>query len=387
MEEKGKSKRKRPLKLSMIIASLSVLLVTAAMAFTFLAVTPVIAQEAEVTKVTKVTVNAPEYVEKGGTFVAIIDVDSVTDFSAANFDLSFDPDVIEVSDVKGGEINGEEISNCMWLPMDADTVRVAIMMEPVGEKCVSGSGYIAEIEFDVRGEEGDESKLDISKGKLKNVDLTKKIPANWINATVIIGVPVEEEEEEDDEEEEVGEEVIPGSPTITAWKPAEAVVSNAVGESGAFNITVNQIADISWQINGTEVQTNESVAEAAYTNMSAVIGTWNVSAIATNATTVLSDMHTWIWSVALTPTATVTPTPMPTLAPGVTPASKAEGTPTPQEKKPAPKEKATPVPAATPTPKPPGFEAIFVIAVILGITYRKMRKGKNLKKLGGEYKR
>jgi len=80
---------------------------------------------------------------------------------------------------------------------------------------------------------------------------------------------------------------------------------------------------------------------------------------------------------------------MPTLAPGVTPASETEGTPTPQEKKIAPKEKTTPVPAATPTPKPevPGFEAIFAIAVILGITYRKTRKGKNLKKLGGGYKR
>jgi hypothetical protein len=383
MEEKGKSSNRnktKTLKLAIAWTGIAVLLVP--IAIMLFAVTPVIAQEATVT----VTVNAPEYVEKGGTFVATIDVDSVTDFGSANFDLSFDHDVTEVSDVKDGEIDGENVPIYAWLPMDADnTVRVLIMM-PMGE-CVSGSGYIAKIEFDVRGEEGDESKLDISKGILKNVDLTKKIPANWINATVIIGVPVEEEEEEDDEEEEVGEEVIPGSPTITAWKPAEAVVSNAVGESGTFNITVNQIADISWQINGTEVQTNESVAEAAYTNMSAVIGTWNVSVIATNTTTGLSDMHMWIWSVTLTPTATVTPTP--TLAPGATatPEAEAERTPTSQEKKPAPKEKATPVPAATPTPKPPGFEAIFAIAVILGIAYRKMRKGKNLKKLGGEYKR
>jgi hypothetical protein len=82
--------------------------------------------------------------------------------------------------------------------------------------------------------------------------------------------------------------------------------------------------------------------------------------------------------------------PMPTLAPEVTPTpeTETEGTPTPQEKKIAPKEKTTPVPAATPTPKPavPGFEAIFAIAVILGITYRKMRKGKKSKKRG-EYKR
>ena len=380
MEEKGKSKRKRLLKLSMIIASLSVLLVTAAVAFTFLAVTPVIAQEAEVTNV---TVNAPEYVEKGKTFVATIDVVGVTDFSAGNFDLSFDSSVVEVSDVKEGEIKGEVISISMCDLLDADTVGVNIKVEPFGKKCVSGSGYLAEIEFDViGGEEGEESELKFAgvMDRLYNIN-AEKIPANWINATFIIGVPVEEEEEEE-EEEEVGEEVIPGSPNITACKPAEEVVSNAVGESKTFNITVNQIADISWQINGTEVQTNESVTEAVFTNKSADIGTWNVSAIATNTTTGLSDMHTWIWSVTLTPIATVTPMPMPTLAPEVTPTpeTETEGTPTPQEKKIAPKEKTTPVPAATPTPKPavPGFEAIFAIAVILGITYRKMRKGKKI---------
>ena len=374
MEEKGKSSNRNKTKtLKLAIASIAVLFVP--IALMLFAVIPVIAQEATVT----VTVNAPPEVEKGGTFVATIDVDSVTDFSSGNFDLSFDHDVIEVRDVKEGEINGKEIEICIKRFMDADTVRVGIKMEKMGD-CVSGSGYLAKIEFDVRGKEGDESKLDISKGKLGNVD-AEKIPANWINATVIIGVPVEEEEEED-EEEEAGEEitVTPGSPNIMAWKPAEAVVSNAVGESRTFNITVNQIADISWQINDTEVQTNESVTEAVFTNKSAVTGTWNVSAIATNTTTGLSDMHTWIWNVTLTPAATVTPTPI--LAPGATatPEAEAERTPTSQEKKNAPKEKATPVPAATPTPKPPGFEAIFAIAVILGITYRKMRKGKNLKK-------
>ena len=372
MEEKGKSSNRNKTKtLKLAIASIAVLFVP--IALMLFAVTPVIAQEATVT----VTVNAPPEVEKGGTFVATIDVDSVTDFSSGNFDLSFDHDVIEVRDVKEGEINGKEIEICIKRFMDADTVRVGIKMEKMGD-CVSGSGYLAKIEFDVRGKEGDESKLDISKGKLGNVD-AEKIPANWINATVIIGVPVEEEDEEE-EEEEASEEitVTPGSPNITAWKPAEAVVSNVVGESRTFNITVNQIADISWQINGTEVQTNESTREAVFTK-SADIGTWNVSAIATNTTT-LSDMHTWIWNVTLTPVAAVTPTPI--LAPGATatPEAEAERTPTSQEKKTAPKEKTTPVPAATPTPKPPGFEAIFAIAVILGITYRKMRKGKNLKK-------
>jgi hypothetical protein len=162
---------------------------------------------------------------------------------------------------------------------------------------------------------GDESVLDIANGLLGDKDAIE-IPANWIDGEL----KVREEEDE--------EEVTPGSPGITAWKPAEAVVSDAVGESRTFNITINQIADIRWLINGTEVQTNESTREAVFTNTSAVIGTWNVSAIATNTTTGLSDMHTWIWSVTLT--ATVTP--MPTLAPGVTPTpTLAPGvTPTPE---------------------------------------------------------
>jgi hypothetical protein len=370
MQGEGKSSKKN-MKLSM--PCIAVLFVLTAIAFTSLAVIPVAAQ-------VTVTVNAQEYVDvEDETFVVTIDVDSVTDFSVGNFDLCFDSSVVKVSEVKEGEINGEEIPIYMWRFIDADTVRVAFMLEPVGEKCVSGSGYLAEIEFDVKGEEGEESKIDISNGKLGNVS-AKKIPANWINATIIIGVeptPTPEEDgDEEEEEEEVGEEVIPGSPNITVWEPAEAVVSNAVGEPRTFNVTVNQIADISWQINGTEVQTNESTREAAFTNASADIGTWNVSAIATNATTGLFDMHTWIWNVTLT--ATVTPTP--TLAPGETPAPEAETgieeTSKPQGKKTTPKEKPTPVPAAPPTPKPkpPGFEAILAIGGMLTIAYILLRR-------------
>jgi hypothetical protein len=361
---------KRTLKLPMVgITVLLAFTAITAMSLTFFGVTPVMAQEDGVTA----TVNASKYIGvEEETFTATIDVDSVTDFSSGNFDLCFDSSVVKVSEVKEGEINGEEIPIYMWRFRDSDTVRVAIML-PMGE-CVSGSGYLAEIEFDVKGEEGEESELNLS-GRLYNIS-AKSMPANWIGARVTIGVPPEEEdEEEDEEEEEVDEEVTPGSPNITAWKPAEAVVSNAVGEPRTFNITVNQIADISWQINETEVQTNETVTEASFTK-SAVIGTWNVSAIATNTTTGLSDIHTWIWNVTLT--ATVTPTP--TLAPGETPAPEAETgieeTSKPQGKKTTPKEKPTPVPAAPPTPKPkpPGFEAILAIGGMLTIAYILLRR-------------
>ena len=341
--------------------SIAVLLVLMAIAVTSIAVVTEIAAAQE----SEVRVNAPEYVEERATFVVTIGVDSVSDLNSAQFDLSFDPDVVKIREVKEGEINGEVFPTFMHRTIAEDTERVLVSM-PFGTG-VSGSGYLVEIEFKAKGEEGEKSELSLSKGMLGNIS-AGKISAEWISSEIGIGKEEEKEEEEEEEEVEVGEEVTPGSTNITAWNPAEAAVSNAVGETRSFNIIVDQMADISWQLNGTEVQTNESTRKAVYTNTSAVIGTWNVSAIATNTTTGLSDMHTWIWSVTLTafvtPTPTlapeVTPTPTPTLAPKV--ASKPKPTPTPT-RTPAATLKSTPKPAV------PGFEAIFAIAVIPAIAY------------------
>jgi len=422
------------------ISGTAVLLILTVIALSF-AVIPVIAQAVEV------RVNEPEYVEEGATFVATIDIEDVTDLNRAQFDLSFNPDVVKISDAKKAKIGGEDISIWWVLNRDKDTVRVIITMDP-GER-VSGSGYLAEVEFKVKGDEGDVSVLNLSNGllglfsdkkgsgnkfsadkKFKDELNDEKIPdelkeifednkyllenpavkviekdkrwkiidekrvysvrvdgsvltifdtgeivANWIDAEIRIGV----EEDDEEEEEEVGEEATPGSPVITTWKPAESVVSNVVGESRAFNITVDQIAAVSWQINGTEVQTNESTREAVYTNTSAVVGTWNVSAIAISTTTGLSDTHTWLWRV--TATATVTPTPTEVVGEIQPAETEAEGTPTPTltprvtPNPTAPPTEKNPTSAATPKPAVPGFEAIFAIAVMLAIAYILRRRG------------
>nr|QNO57424.1 hypothetical protein FKKJMMIK_00022 [Methanosarcinales archaeon ANME-1 ERB7] len=353
--------------MKMSMPDITVLLILTAIAVTSLAVTPVIVAAQEV----EVTINAPEYVEERATFVATIDVDDVTDLNSAQFDLSFDSSVIKVSDVNEGEIDGEDVPIFDWRFVDTDTVMVIIML-PIGES-LSGSGYLTEIEFKVKGKEGKETELSLSNEELVNATTGGIILSNWHGAEVKIAVEEkDDEEDEEDAAEEVNEEVTPVSSNITAWKPAEAVVNDTAGESRTFNISVGQIADISWQINGTEVQTNESVTEASFTK-AADIGSWKVSAIATNTTTGLSDMHTWIWSVART--ATVTPTevvgeippaeteveatPTPTLAPRVTPKPTAPST---TDEKP------------TPTPTPPGFEAILAIAV-MPIAYILLRRG------------
>nr|QNO56923.1 hypothetical protein KMABBJJO_00002 [Methanosarcinales archaeon ANME-1 ERB7] len=174
---------------------------------------------------------------------------------------------------------------------------------------------------------------------------------------------------EKEEEEEEGGDGTAGSPGITAWGPVESVVNNTEGESRTFNISVNQTVDISWQINGTEVQTDEVVTEADYTNTNAVAGTWNVSVIATSAITELHDLHTWIWNVTPAPTATPTPalnittTPIstPTLVPTTTPKPKPVLTHSSEEK-----EVVAGAPAEAETP---GFELVTSLFILLLVAY------------------
>ncbi|MEA2075992.1 MAG: helical backbone metal receptor [Euryarchaeota archaeon] len=178
-----------------------------------------------------------------------------------------------------------------------------------------------------------------------------------------------------DEMEEGEEETIPLE--ITSQEPVDTQINNIEGESRTFAISIDQTVDIVWQVDGTEVQTDESVTEAAYTNTSATVGIWNVSAIATNRATGLSEMHTWIWNVtpalaAATPTPVVniTATPSPaitTTSPTSTPASTAAITPTPaQASAPTPRDKQKSEADGAPVP---GFEAVLAVVILLAVMY------------------
>ena len=84
------------------------------------------------------------------------------------------------------------------------------------------------------------------------------------------------------------------APSITGFAPISPV-NNTGGQSQTFNITVNQTVNVTWYINGTQVQFNESVTNANYTNTSASAGFWNITAIANNTNGVASQQ--WIWNV------------------------------------------------------------------------------------------
>ena len=293
---------KRVSKLAMTGTDMSVLPVAIAIAVTFLAVTSVMAQEAVV------TVNAPEYVEEKETFDVTIDVEGITDFNNGMFDLAFDHKVVKVEDVEDGNIDDTEIPVTMWAPMDSDTIKV--MLELSGTTTVSGSGYLAKITFKVKGDEGEESTLEIADGELVEYVFEddratpEAIEANWNNAVVKVGI-VEEEEEEEEEE-------------LTPTPSTSPTPTNVTDVTNVTNVTATP-------------------------------------------TPTLAPGETPV------PTPTLAPgeTPKPTATPAV------KTTPKPTA---APAGKTKPTPTPTPKSAVPGFEAVLAIAVMSAIGYILRRK-------------
>ena len=143
------------------------------------------ALQAEDTVTVTVTVNAPEYVEE--TFNVTIDVDNVTNLNSAQFDLSFDSSVVNVTDVRDGEIDGIAVPVFDWSFLDADTVRVLVKLS--GVEGASGSGYLAEVEFEVKGGCSEKSTLVLSNGLLVNTE-AEEIEAEWYGDEVTVFCPV-----------------------------------------------------------------------------------------------------------------------------------------------------------------------------------------------------
>ena len=322
--------------------------------------TPVIAARG-----VELSVNAPEEVEEGSTFEVTIAVEEIDDLNSGKFDLSFDSSVVDAINVTDGNVDGTAIPAEMWSADDGN--QITVIIDIPGITGVSGSGDLAKVSFEVVGRKRDRSELEIIESRVQLVDDEAEfIELGKLRGTEIKVVDVIEVAEEEEKEEEL-------PPSITALEPTEEAVSSTEGESITFEIIVDQEVDISWQIDATELQVAEGVTKAACTNTSAVAGTWNVSAIATNTETQLSTMRTWIWSVTSTATEASEGTPTPTLASGVTPSPtpKAMSSPS-QAVKATPTVKSMSTPKSeepTQTSKTPGFEAIFAIAAMSAIVY------------------
>jgi hypothetical protein len=121
-----------------------------------------------------VRIDAPESVS--GTFDVAVTIDNVADMDAGQFDFRFDPEVINVTDVKAGSIGGTTVPLAQWAPVNEEKIRVLFNFP--GVQGVSGSGELARITAKVAGKTGDISMLEISEGLLVD-SKAKRIPADW----------------------------------------------------------------------------------------------------------------------------------------------------------------------------------------------------------------
>ena len=157
--------------------------------------TPALWFDSDLTVGVPITVTAPEVASVvSGTFSATVDIENVLNLKAGQFDLSFDSSVVNVTDVENGLIDGTTMKIDEWKFMDSDTIRVISRRTGISN-VVSGSGYLATINFTITGSQGNTSILDISDGKLAGI-LTEgttdaeEIPATWTDDEVAVGVPV-----------------------------------------------------------------------------------------------------------------------------------------------------------------------------------------------------
>jgi len=144
---------------------------------------------------TTVSIDAHEYIT-GNKFDVTIEIDDVEDLASGQFDMSFNSSVVNATDLDDidemiGEIGGDDVPVEACYFMDTNSIR--LLFKPGVSGAVSGDGSLATIKFEVVGEDGDSSYLNLSDGILVDKDQeygeSTIIPADWVSGMVTIGDP------------------------------------------------------------------------------------------------------------------------------------------------------------------------------------------------------
>lgn len=115
-----------------------------------------------------VSVSAPANIPTGGTFVARINISQVPAFVSYQIQLNYDKNVIQVSGLEGGPdgvtaglIGTNSLPVDMWSfsPAGAPVGSIRILGRGPGNQSLSGSGYLAEIHFNVVGSIGQQTGI------------------------------------------------------------------------------------------------------------------------------------------------------------------------------------------------------------------------------------
>ena len=127
---------------------------------------------------TAITVDAPAEVSEGGSFVARVNISDVTNLYAAEYTVSFDDTVLELVDVTAGDVGGVAFGISAY-----NSAIYRVVQQAPSIAGVSGSGYLAELHFNVIGSAGDTSAIDLTDRMLASTE-AEAIPATWTAASV-----------------------------------------------------------------------------------------------------------------------------------------------------------------------------------------------------------
>lgn len=214
-------------------------------------------------------------VPESSAFIARVNIDSITNFDAAQYDITYDPAVIEVTDVTSGNIGGTTIPISSWgyIPIGVQgTIRVINNVD--GTPGVSGSGYLAEIHFDVVGTSGATSSIDLHDGILGDKEAQEITPVTWTDGSVDVMATVAADFSADKTEVLINQAVTftdtssGGTPGYTyAWDFGDSSTSTEANPTHSYaspgNYTVSLTVTDSLGGSDTETETNYITVYAA----------------------------------------------------------------------------------------------------------------------------
>jgi len=134
-----------------------------------------------------VSIDAPASVDEDAVFTARLVISGVENLDTAQYDVTYDPLVLEVTDITQGMIGSTAIPVDMWgfSPAGIQGTARAINNVP-GVPGVSGDGYLSEIQFHVIGAGGDSSGITFTGDLLLFDNTAKEIKANWVGDTLSV---------------------------------------------------------------------------------------------------------------------------------------------------------------------------------------------------------
>jgi hypothetical protein len=137
-----------------------------------------------------------ETVDKSNSryFHILVKITDVTNFDAAQYDITYDKDVIRVQDVTAGNISGTIIPIEEWGYVPANTQGTVRIVNSVPKAPgVSGEGYLVDIYFKVFGDPGESSVISFIEGfgdpegyLMIGNNAGFEITATWTNGSVAI---------------------------------------------------------------------------------------------------------------------------------------------------------------------------------------------------------